>query len=418
MKPGQRIPRYNRGVYRPDMDAGVTADPVRFRQWYDSSAGDVVINRIAADTARALRPGLLACTDPLSDGCTYGQFDAMDILQNWFRIHGAPRDPLTAAVSGERLKAHRRHKGSGEIWMGPQLGSKSAGGKYAAPADAFEEALWLSVAFGARGITCWGYDTLRWDNERDLDTWGRLRKFRDTLLGKFPWILEAEDAPRVCAVLMSKTNLTLTDHVYYEIDYNYGHFYNALLTAHVPTDVLYDEDVLGGALGRYKALFLPGIEHLTPELESAIADFEKNGGRVIRWPFIRLIYLDYEITKGNFREKIDVSNPGSGNLLPHQYREWRRYTAGKLFEKVADLMEVRCDNPDVIINVVEARGRKRVLLVNDSRTYGQWCVERGFRWSEDAGKPATAKVTIATEGAEPKVVTVELPPAGFSAVEF
>ena len=420
MKEGQAIPRYIRGVWAGPREGErlQEADPVRFMRWFDSEASEVVINRIAADTARAARPGLMVSTDPLSDGYTYGQYRHMDILQHWVRVHGAPRDPLAMASGMERLKAHLRHNHHGEIWAGPQLGTKLSDGRtYAAPADLFEESLWLAVAFGARGITCWGYDTLRPDSALDRDTWSRLRSFRDRLLVNYPWLLEAVDAPRRFAVLLSKANLVLSGRVYHEVDANYAYFQQLLLTAHIPTDVLYDEDIMRGALSRYEVLFLPGIEHLTGELEGAIADYEKAGGRVIRAPFIRLLYRDYEITKGNFDETIDPADPGRANLLPHQYRAFRHIHAARLSEEVSDLIEVTCDNPDVILNIVEAGGRRRILLVNDSRTYGPWTAERGHRWSEDKGLAASGTVTVG-RGESARSFDFELPPAGITAIEI
>jgi len=419
MDVSETIPRYRRGVYEPpENGCDVSeADPVRFLRWFDSEADEGVINRIAADAARSQRRDILVTTDPINDGYTYGQYRGMEILQDWVRVHRAPRDPLGLAYHVERLKAHLRRSGGGQIWIGPQLGSgESDGTVYAAPADQFEEALWLAVAFGARGITCWGCNTIRPDSALDRDTWSRVRKFRDRLLGDYPWVLSAADAPRKCAVLLSKANQVLSGRVYYEVEENYEHLYRLLLTAHVPTDVLYDDDVLEGALSRYEALFLPGIEHLTPELEEAIEDFKNAGGRVIRVPFIALQYKDYEITKGNFDEDLDPALPGQTNLLPHQYRRFRHIYAARLFATVADLMEATCDNPDVILNVVEIDGRRRVILVNDSRTYGAWTEERGYRWCEDEGLTATGTVTVGSGAAE-RTFRFQLPPASMAVVE-
>lgn len=413
MKAGEKMPRYKRGVYNPPLLGAPEneADPVVFRRWFDSAAGDVAINTIAADATRAARPGTLCTTDPINDGYTYGQFDAMEILQNWLRVHRAPRDPLTVAYHVERLKAHLRHKGDGQIWIGPQLGSKTSAGNYAAPADEFEEALWLAVAFGGRGITCWGYDTVRFDNALDIDTWGRIRKFRDKLLSKYSWVLEAKDAPRKCAVLLSKANLVLAGRVYHEVEANYEHFYRVLLTAHVPTDVVYDDDVLAGALSRYKALFLPGITKLTPAIKDKIRAFAAAGGRVVYFPFLKISYLDYEITKGNFNEKLDVEDPGSYTFLPHQYRQWRHIQARRVFAKVEDLMNVHLDNPDVIMNILLHNGRPRLVLVNDARTYGPWTLERGHRWAEDKGLASEVTITITRPSGAERSVTVKIDPA-------
>jgi len=417
LKEGQRIPQYARGVAKrlPSSSEGEFADPYAFLGWYSSAGGDNAVNRVAAEAAHAALAGVLVTTDPLADGCAYGQYQGMDVLQDWVRLHQAPRDPLSIAYHAERLKAHVRKEGRGEIWIGPQLGTKSGGTNYAAPADLFEEGLWLAAAFGARGVTIWGYDTVRHGNPLDDDTWSRIAQFRKGVAGDCAPLVGAKDAPRKCAVLLSKANQVFSTRVYYDVDGNYENFYRALLTAHVPADVLYDEDVLAGRLSEYKALFLPGIEHSTPELDAAISGFEKSGGRVVRWPVLLPRYVDYEITKGNAREDTDAANPGGAYLYPHQYSKWRQAQAAGVFEAVADLMDVTVDNPDVVLNVVEVAGKRYAVLVNDSRTYGAWTTERGYKWCEDAGLPADATLAIG-RGEGRKVKTIHLQPAGIALV--
>jgi hypothetical protein len=242
-------------------------------------------------------------------------------------------------------------------------------------------------------------------------------KFRGKLLADFPEILRATDAPRGCAVLLSKANQVYSTRSYHEIDDNYEHFYRILLTAHVPADVIYDDDVFEGRLARYKAVFLPGIEHLTPELEKAVGDFEKAGGRVIRWRFLSPRYMDYNIAKGETKADLDLEHAGLTTFLPHQYRAWRQANGARVFAEVADLMDVRVDNPDVILNVVEAGGKRFAVLVNDSRTYGAWTEQIGVRVCEDAGHPAEATVTIG-RGETARTVKVPLPAAGVAMMEI
>jgi hypothetical protein len=425
---GKKMPPYERGVSRLPSGSNPAdyCDRVQFANWYELEGNDGVVNRIAADTVRSVAPAVMTTTDPLSDTYAYGQYDGMSILQDWVRVHQAPRDPLSIAYRVERLKCHQRRQRVStptgtkppEIWIGPQLGSKFSTGMYAAPADVFEEAFWLAAAFGARGFTCWGFDTIDWSSPLDRDTWSRVRKFRDTIRGTYPQILTATDAQRKVAVLCSKANQVLTRRAYYEIDDNYEHFYRILLTAHVPADILYDEDVLAGKLLQYKAVFLPGIEHSTPGLDAAIAAFQKAGGRVIRYPITNVPYRDYQITRGEYREAVDFTRLGSWSLLPHQYREWRKYHAAKVYALVNDLMYVKCDNMDVIVNLVYSGGKRYIILVNDKRTYGAWTTARRHKWCEDDGIQTTARVTmgygspartwsVTLQGASPCVIAVD-----------
>lgn len=397
---GHAAPKYDRGVWKRGEETPEEA--YAFIRWFDGEGSDGPVNRAAAEAIREAAPGVLVTTDPLMDGYAYGQYRGMDILQDWVRVHQAPRDPLSIAYRVERLKAHRRwyarhgdrRGGNAQIWIGPQLGTGTEGSRYAAPADVFEEALWLAAAFGARGVTLWGYDTVDRGDPLDADTWSRIPKFRDALTGKNAILLEAQDVPRKCAVLLSKANAVFTKRPYYEVDDNYEHFYRILLTAHVPADVVYDDDVLEGRLAQYRAVFLPGLEKLTDELEARIEEYRKGGGRVVEWPFLVVPYRDYDITKGKFEESVNVAKTLKSTLLPDQYREWRRYQAGRLFATVEDLTDIRCDNPDVVMNVLQCGSKRYVALVNDARGYGAWTKARGHRWCEDEGRDAAAVITF------------------------
>jgi hypothetical protein len=423
MKEGQKMPLYDRGVSKTPEDKDC-ADPYRFLRWFDNEGGDRAVNRVAVEAIQRADVGIHTTTDPVADGYTYGQYRTMDILQDWIRVHRAPRDPLSIVYRVERMKAHIRHdapawKKSGtvrQIWIGPQLGTSTDQEHYAAPGDVLQEAMWLAVAFGARGLTFWGYDSVLRSETLDRNAWLGIGRFKETLLSEGGrGILEAEDAPRACAVLLSKANQVYSGRKYYDTDDNYENFYRVVLTANVQADVIYDDDVLEGRLESYRALLLPGIEHLTPELEKEIAAFEKAGGRVVRWPRLDPSYSDYEITKGHVKEDVDVDEPGNQFLLPHQYRAWRQRQAEKLFGKVGDLQDVRLDSTDVIMNVVVIGGRRRAVLINDRRTYGEWTEKRGFRWSEDKGLPAEATVIVGRGEAERRIA-VRLPAASAAVV--
>jgi hypothetical protein len=100
------------------------------------------------------------------------------------------------------------------------------------------------------------------------------------------------------------------------------------------------------------------------------------------------------ISEGKTNPTGDPDYQAAYSQLPHQYRAWRQEHAERVFAEVADLMFVRCDNPNVIINVVEADGEQAVVVVNDFRMYGRWTAERGYQWCDDQGKSAKAVITI------------------------
>jgi len=421
VKEGQKMPLYDRGVSKTPKNDNA-ADPYRFLRWFDNEGGDRAINRVAVDAIRRADPSIHTTTDPLMDGYTYGQYRTMDILQDWIRVHRAPRDPLSIVYRVERMKAHIRHDarawrgGVRQIWIGPQLGTSTKEEQYAAPKDVLQEAMWLAVAFGARGLTFWGYDSVQMSEPLDRGAWLGIGQFKKTLLSKdYRGILDATDAPRACAVLLSKASQVYSNRKYYDTDDNYENFCRVVLTANIQADIIYDDDVLEGRLGGYKAVLLPGIEHLTPELEAGLAAFEKAGGRIVRWPRLDPSYMDYEITKGHVKEDVDVDDPGNQFLLPHQYRAWRQRQAQKLFEKVGDLQDARVESTDVIMNVVVVGGKRYAVLVNDRRTYGEWTKKRGYRWSEDEGVPTEAVVVVGS-GEAPRRIIVKLPKAGAAVV--
>jgi hypothetical protein len=367
-----------------------------------------------------VRPGVKVTTDPLADGYCYGQYGGLDIYQDWIRVHRAPRDPLGVAYRIERLKAQVRHFGRGEVWVGPQLGTADGEDRYAAPADQIEEALWLAAAFGARGVTMWGYNAIRRDKAVDVAAWKRVKRFHDLLYKTRPQLLGATDVPRICAVLFSKANVVYATRPYYEVDENYENFYRNLLTAHVQADVVYDEDVLEGKLSSYRVLFLPGIEASTAELDAKIAEFEAAGGRVVRVGYSGIFYRDYDIVAGRCSATYDfyAEHPEPISLYPHQYRQWRRIRAAAIWAGVADLMTVTCDNPDVVMNLIQSGGKRYIVLVNDRRTYGPWTKAIGYKIAEDKGLGARAKLTIKKDDGTIRKLTVSVPKAGTRIIEY
>ena len=387
---GQKLPYYYRGIVRvPDGESAlVYAGRYAFARWFDTEAGDRVVNRLAADAVRTAAPGVCATADPNMDVYAYGQYRGMDVLQDWLRVHQAPRDPLSVAYRAERLKAHVRARsdGAGQIWIGPQLGTKTPTTQYGAPADVFEEALWLAAGFGANSVTCWGYDTVDFTDPLDQDLWSRVGKFKSALETQYPQLVGAVDAARPCAVLLSKANLALTRRAYYEIDDCYENFYRILLTAHVPADMLYDDDVLAGKLSGYKALLLPGIEYLTPELDSGDKGVRVEGRARRALPVHKRLLPRLPDHEGRVqrddqhprpRQPVASSAPVP-RVAPLSRREDICPGQGPHGRPVR---QSGCDRQRRLV-----RRRCYVVCVNDSRTYGAWTTARGYRWCEDTGR--------------------------------
>ena len=383
-------------------EPGVIGDedgPWRNLQWNMANSTYAARHSTMASMIHRLWPGVEVTTDPIHDHARFESFRGLDLVQHWIRVHHAPRHPRSVAYYCERGRAHvRAGTGPTSVVIGPQL----ARGDRAVPADMLSEACWLAVAFGARGVTHWGNQGI-WAEDGTFArggnaAWERLKRLkRDVYAPHEALLLKWEPVPRRMAMLVSMTDAAHNSAGRHSGAEATENTYRALLSVGEPCDVLYEQEILDGALGSYEALVVPSLFVATAGLVERVAAFAGEGGAIITHagsmvaevPGARTIeqntsprYRDYWITKGE--ESLEAA----------EYADFLHELAVGLRELLPFAPRIAMDSTSVVANLMTDGESEYLVLVNDRRTYGTVTEELGSRVMLDEGMPVEVSVRI------------------------
>jgi hypothetical protein len=286
---------------------------------------------------------------------------------------------------------HQR-RGGQSICIGAQLGRDAA-----TPADLLTEAGWLAVAFGATGITHWGYQFIHLSqfeyNTGGKEAWDALERLNRELYTRHGRLATSwEPVPRRTAFWLSQCDLSHRGTAPHGFGFAVAaaeRIYRALLTTGEPVDIVYDEDVLDGHLASYELLVVPGLRTLTESLAGRLKTFIGKGGIVVAPGSFDLPGLDGVHTAA-INEK---DRTKARAMTPPERRAWL-YRAGRQIIDTSGIEpRVGTDVRHVVVNLMRAGDEMYLVLVNDNRTYGPWAATHDNS-SEDRGLPATVKVSM------------------------
>ena len=166
---------------------------------------------------------------------------------------------------------------------------------------------WAQIARGAKGVIFWGWrpelSTLETISlgftERDGEPSERSEALKEfnTALKRFKRRLGGARAPQSDTAILYNMDSIFTEGLiccgktasplinihekYYKDTISLVGAYKLCMKSHIQPDFISKEKVCAGELGNYKLLILPYSISLTTELASKIAEFVKNGGKVI-----------------------------------------------------------------------------------------------------------------------------------------
>jgi len=173
-----------------------------------------------------------------------------------------------------------------------------------------------------------------------------------------------------------------------------------LMMNHVPFDVVLDEDIVEGALDRYRVLVMPKADTLTRSMHQRIQAFAAGGGTVIADASLRAAVPNAQITRFDFTHqlRIDGRALAKGNAVTAE--EDREFMEGYARELAPLLSGVpgaaQADSPRVLTNCLEGGAARYQFFVNDHRTYGPRFGPWKLRF--ELGAPQTATASVAIDG--------------------
>lgn len=395
----------------PDNDAGYIKALYRF-EWGDGLS--TATERIS-QTVHRYRPDILVFSDPLRNTTVYNRFKGENLVSSWTYTNPDPKqmlfiETLIANAKGSQMgvlptvtlwnySGSVAPKDKGLIVMGP---------------DRLVETSWINLS---RSPNALGYyigspfdsinpsvDTKNNNKKASYpyqlypETFEALKHFTNNVVKPYgPMIKNLERSSRKVAVLSSESSKVYSASprlLGYYSNYQVYSFYILLAMAHIPADIVFDQTITQFGLDGYDVLVIPKCDTLTETVYKKILAFKAKGGLVIADQYLRAdipdtIKFDFDFTPRTkvsanaLIEKADVADAIDNEARETNIQTVRGVTAEddqKMMEMYANQLrkilngkidrEVDCNNPTVLLNMLEKDGVKYLFVINDKRIYG------------------------------------------------
>jgi len=382
-----------------------------FKWFWQRGYGDNVLNEELSDIIKKHIPDAEVTHDPFRDVPLFYRNKGLDQVGTWFYAHpdaseslGMVETLVTAARDESTIKGINI---GASLWL---YGERicPAKDRYAGvqPTDIITQSDWVTFSRIPAVIEHFSISHLmpsQTPEYKQDNTYEKLAQFsREVLQPFWPSVRQMERAPRRCAMLISFASQLFGSHIWggYGNASGYG-CYAALQMAHIPTDILFDENIQRGELSKYDILYLHQISHLPESIFMRIVDFATNGGTVVcGQPFAErvpgAIAFEMDMSRRSKSSWYDIRR-GEGFTADIVYQDMlnnadaiRKLLRNKV-QRFAD-----SDSPAVFLNVLEKNGARYVFAVNDKRTFGDY-VGKKYRAVMEMGLPQTVTVVLNTE---------------------
>lgn len=280
---------------------------------------------------------------------------------------------------------------------------------FTAGPDYAREALWLALSQRPDILCFYSAGRLSPDNPANdpffasPDTFNAIGQTCEDLVKPYgPALLACRRAPARVAVLMSAaaTWFSASPRLRGYPNEQTLPYATLLMMNHAPFEVVLDEDIAEGALGRYDVLVMPRADTLTRTMHERIQAFAASGGTVIADDSLRAPLPEAEVTHFDFthQQRIDGKALAAGNAVTaEENRELMEGYARDLAPLLADMPRpAAADSPRVLTNTLEGGAARYHFFVNDDRTYGPRFGE--WKLFFELGVPRTARVEVPLEG--------------------
>lgn len=401
------------------VEPGVVADDDRRLQLhrfaFKRGNGLVEANSRTAAIVNKYRPDILTINDPYRSWALLDGFPGIDVVGSWTYTNPDPKlmlyaETLRAACAntnqqplsivtllnypGEQTPSEKdwTMMGPGRLavttWINLSRAPRMLGYYFSSACDPFsaleDDLVTPKKDTSAEALPPSTYEMLQRLSSEVFQPFGSL-------------IRNCQVAPRRIAVLNSdtaglfRTRSPLLGH-YRNLQAH--HFYTVLAMAHLPADIVLDEQVARDGLGKYDVLVLPQCDVLPKSVYDQVLKFADRGGMVICDQFLGpqvpgAIRFDFDFA---YRSKVTAMAIASGrgfqdwddHLQPddakvHSVEGVSALEDQKIMESYAQTLrdslgdqverEVDCNVPTALINLLEADGGKYLVVVNDKRDY-------------------------------------------------
>ncbi len=418
---------------------GVLADDDRgyaFQKFvFQGGNGLAVANRRTADAVHRYRPDILTINDPFREHAWLGGFLGVDVIGSWTYTNPDPKLMLYV----ETLRAACRCTKHIPLSTVTMLNY---------PGELIPNKSWTMMGPGRLAVTTWinlsraprmlGYyfssacdpfASLEDDlvtPKKDVSakalppsTHAMMQRLAEQVIQPYGELVRRLNvAPRRVAVLSSAASglYGRSERLLgYYSNLQVHHFYTVLAMAHLPADVIFDDQVRRFGLNDYDVLVLPRCEVLTESVYRTIRDFQDRGGLVIADQYLGpeipdAISFDFDFT---YRKKVTAVAIAEGrgyvNWNDHLQPDTAKLESMQGVSALEDqrilesyaarlrqtldpriVRSVDCDQPTALLNLLEGAGGRYLVVVNDRRTYD----DRVGEYRAVLGKIVPQTVTI------------------------
>jgi hypothetical protein len=250
------------------------------------------------------------------------------------------------------------------------------------------ESFWTKIARPVRGIMYHGWQALvptespsgyRYTHPDTKEEFRRLHRHVLEPLG--PTLLQVGDRPSDVAFLDSFTSQVFARRGSY--GYSNEEAYLTLLHAQLQPQVIYEQQLLGEGLDRFKVLVLTNCDVLTRSVVDKIHAFQQRGGLVIGDENIApAVKPDLRVDRVVRTKKGDVDH----RAILAAAQKLRGQLDAK-YQRAAD-----SSNPEIVTRLRHAGSSDYLFVVNDNREFGTYVGQHGIVM--DNGLPGSGEVSL------------------------
>ena len=390
--------------------------------WHKGFGSEVPLNEMMIDAIHERRPDILCILEPILRCPPVVRYSKADIAEEWV-YYQDPKNmiPVQESLAGLCRGLHTRPSGMPQFLFKPGTAAPYAS---TPPPHMLREAVWLCCSRPIELMTFWGWHrVLTSGNMRTLEeleeelegldektAWEKGKQAGEkgglfipevvdemTALSERLWrpygrlVKGWRNRPRRLAVIRSLAASLYSN----ERWWTGGWLLKALTATGVPYDVLYDDAFADeGLLDGYDVVALPNTPAVTSREAEGLRRLIDAGGLVladekcgVEIPgIVRLAAEQPQQVQDLLQreQQLRQQYAGSEQALPPQVAEelqklndlrWRSAgTHAELARHLSDRLhlQIRCETPDVVYNILEAEGATYLVAVNDRRVFGRY----------------------------------------------
>ena len=287
--------------------------------------------------------------------------EGVDVVQHW--SYSPAQEVNLLNIKGLLCDARGRKPTSlilGMVW--PRASYEKDGKKVSAAQspDCLRESMWLVLSQPVDLLSFWAWgEKPPPGHEASFEEVRRM--FREVVQPYGPAIRKMKAVPNAAATLYSTCSQLFYQYPWF-FTWGYSRTFNQTLLKHnVPLDVIYEQDVLEGALDRYEALFLPVNVALPESVHRKIIEFAGRGKLVVADKFLKaeipgVHRLDIHLGTPSYLAPVKTIVDEVSAHCPEIKKRLQPY--------------VDTPTPGIFVAAKEYRGARYVFVINDKRHAG------------------------------------------------